>query len=918
MTKKYSTKRSLIASILILCLCFTSFVGTTFAWFTDEVTSSGNKIVSGSLKVDLEVLDKESGKWSSLKESKAPIFNYENWEPGYIDAKVLKVDNEGTLALKWKAKFVANETLGILADVIDVYVLPYGVLDDASSVGYPAGRDLGAAGYTKVGTVRDFVNTIETTTYGELLAGKSAYLGIALKMQESAGNIYQEETLGAFDIQIVATQLASEEDSFGKDYDSGAEYDGEITNSDGFKAALAAGGTYKLVGDLTLDQDVSVPAGVEAAIDLGGNDLVLNEVGGGAITVSDGSTLTISNGTLKSSADGASKAINATNNVAGTTTVINLENVDLALETPDYDNETANSIYANAEQGAVIVNINAGTEIKTESEHHAPVVVGKNATVNMYDGSVIDLKNVDPDAGWTCVWGVYLEDDSSVFNMYGGVINVRGDHSASGIYAYNVAPTVNIYGGTINVETTSGFGIGVEVYKGNVNATGGTFNIKATSGSAAYAFEETSGALNITPDVKIYVMESWSGNNAYWGTNDNPAGCNPTIIGISEDANYSGLYTDGTNYYIYDAEGLASANALLCSSLGRYKLGFNRTYSIMSDIDATGVVWNSAWMEGGSGTEEGMVFEGNGYTISNLNINGSLLSGAGYDAIIQNITFDNASVQSAGHHVGVIWGTAYGPINLKNVVVKNSNVKGLCNVSALVGSAADDTAVIAYENCLVENTKIEATGVFSGVEGDFASDPTGANVYMGRAFGGSKLVFENCASVNNTIVDNPTLADGGIYAYTTIADGWWTGTGVCDGFANFGGIVTSAGAVPSAPLEEDFLFPAGTNAVLYNDAVLIGDAQIVHTENSVLGLNNVTAELDHDVIVRKSGGAICIADSNFTLTDGAKLITVAEGGDAYQVFLINVTVNGVLLTQENAGQYLEGISWYGVYPEWPN
>ena len=85
----------------------------------------------------------------------------------------------------------------------------------------------------------------------------------------------------------------------------------------------------------------------------------------------------------------------------------------------------------------------------------------------------------------------------------------------------------------------------------------------------------------------------------------------------------------------------------------------------------------------------------------------------------------------------------------------------------------------------------------------------------------------------------------------------------------------------------------------------------------MLGLQNVVADLDHDVIVRKSGGAIVISDSEFTLADGAKLITVAEGGDAYQVFLVNVTVNGEVLTTETAGQYLEGVEWYQAVPEWP-
>ena len=58
MTKFRSKKSVLISAILVLCLCFTAFIGTTFAWFTDSATSAGNKIVTGTLKVDLELLDK--------------------------------------------------------------------------------------------------------------------------------------------------------------------------------------------------------------------------------------------------------------------------------------------------------------------------------------------------------------------------------------------------------------------------------------------------------------------------------------------------------------------------------------------------------------------------------------------------------------------------------------------------------------------------------------------------------------------------------------------------------------------------------------------------------------------------------------------------------------------------------------------
>ena len=219
MMTKLSTKRALLTSIMALFLCFTMLLGTTYAWFTDSVTSSNNKIKSGTLLLDLELYDVEAGAYVSIKNSNAPIFNYEKWEPGYTDVKLLKVENEGSLALKWKATLFAKQALSDLATVIDVYVKP-----SETELAMPTDRNLLAAGYVYAGTVADFVSTLETTTVGTLEANEAAYLGIALKMQESAGNEYQDMDLGAFDIQILATQLTFEDDSLGDDYDELATY----------------------------------------------------------------------------------------------------------------------------------------------------------------------------------------------------------------------------------------------------------------------------------------------------------------------------------------------------------------------------------------------------------------------------------------------------------------------------------------------------------------------------------------------------------------------------------------------------------------------------------------------------------------------------------------------------------------------
>ena len=259
-----NNKKSFLMSSISLLLCFIMLLGTTFAWFTDSVTSSGNKIQAGTLKLDLEMLNKETGAYESIKTSNDPIFNYNLWEPGYTDVKFLKVENEGSLSLKWKAMFVSDEEVSKLAEVIDVYVLP-----SVTELGYDnLTRDFD--GWRRVGTLDQFINTLSETTYGNLLPYSCAYLGIALHMQESAGNEYQEIGLEAFDIQIVATQMSNEEDSFGPDYDNDAEWPASGMN---FSATQSLAGVNIIYGELAEDVIIRhesgayaiVPAGVKLA-----------------------------------------------------------------------------------------------------------------------------------------------------------------------------------------------------------------------------------------------------------------------------------------------------------------------------------------------------------------------------------------------------------------------------------------------------------------------------------------------------------------------------------------------------------------------------------------------------------------------------------------------------------------------------
>ena len=119
MTKSKSTKRALLCSIMSLIICFAMLIGTTFAWFTDSVSSTGNKIQAGTLNIDLLV--KGDDGYKSVKADKAAIFNYDKWEPGYTEVKNIMVKTTGNLALKYTLKITAKGEVSKLAEVIDVY-----------------------------------------------------------------------------------------------------------------------------------------------------------------------------------------------------------------------------------------------------------------------------------------------------------------------------------------------------------------------------------------------------------------------------------------------------------------------------------------------------------------------------------------------------------------------------------------------------------------------------------------------------------------------------------------------------------------------------------------------------------------------------------------------------------------------------
>ena len=81
-----SVKRNLFTSAIALLLCVSMLVGTTFAWFTDSVTTGKNIIQSGNLDIEMYWTDDlDSGVWYNVEDAAYnTIFDYDNWEPAIL------------------------------------------------------------------------------------------------------------------------------------------------------------------------------------------------------------------------------------------------------------------------------------------------------------------------------------------------------------------------------------------------------------------------------------------------------------------------------------------------------------------------------------------------------------------------------------------------------------------------------------------------------------------------------------------------------------------------------------------------------------------------------------------------------------------------------------------------------------------
>ena len=193
-------RKSLVASLIAIILCFSMLLGTTYAWFTDSIVNTNNIIKSGNVDVELYhtntvVSDEE------VKENTKLFVNQNGgdilWEPSASTSETFTIKNAGSLALKYKfsVKAIAKTFNGNHA-LLDVLTL------------------------TANGTPLAFDGELT----GELVANDDVVYELEIVWNSTDNDNAYRNLQILLGVELVATQLASEYDGTGNEFDKDSQF----------------------------------------------------------------------------------------------------------------------------------------------------------------------------------------------------------------------------------------------------------------------------------------------------------------------------------------------------------------------------------------------------------------------------------------------------------------------------------------------------------------------------------------------------------------------------------------------------------------------------------------------------------------------------------------------------------------------
>ena len=728
MTNRKTTRRALFMSVISLMLCCAMLVGTTFAWFTDEVTSVNNIIKAGNLDVELYYKNGANGSYAAVGSD--PLFSSSLWEPGHVEMVNLKVSNLGTLALKYQLNVsVINEKGGINKAGEDFLLsdyIRYAVLDGDNYATREAA--VAAAGQ---GTA---VNGLNWTKSNSILAnGADQVVTLVVWMPETVGNDANyktgtnapEITLG---INLYATQLENESDSFGDDYDEDAWVDGfDVYTEQDLNAAIANGETaIDLMGDIAVGEQILIPEGAKITMNLNGKTL---SSATGTVIRNEGALTLVGKGTVESAGQAYAIRVqqgtmiidSADINVKGAFGAVSIFNgADVTINGGNFNAEgingmTSHTVYVSNST----LTVNGGTFDSGYSSEGIDTICGSNSTITLNDGTF------------------YASELGESFFLK-NVTSVKG-----GTYQYKPA---NIAAGYKAVETTNGY----MVISGDVNYV-------------------ADGVLK-SADENTYFLSNKAGYD--WMEKQDDGFFAGKTVELNASIDFGGAtigairFWNPENKTTFDGNGNTISNFVVENNEGNAGL-FNGTMTVKNlVVDNANVTGQYAGVIAGN-----MYGDIENVTVKNSVVNGTYwqtgaLVGQYNAGNVTNCVVEDCTINglaAVGALVGIVNETA-GERNFVNCTVKNCEI----NQTGSFGSNYDEMFGVAVGLVNIDNSTVsfnECTFEGNTVKG-VASD-----VLCGVVGSGTSVT--DIAATEEGFVLAKDCVNGGLYLYDTAE---YTGT----------------------------------------------------------------------------------------------------------------------------------------------
>ncbi len=549
-----NTKTALLFSVVSVMLCFAMLLGSTYAWFTDKEVTGVNTLSSGNLDIELYAGTVANGEitYNTAVDESTKLFDDEaDWEPGHTEVAYLKIENAGSLAVKYALTISAvNEVAATSVTSEEIMlskILKFDVVEIGEDEFYATRSDaINAA--VEVGTLSTTVIT------GSMAANADVrYLALIVYMPESVSNEANHNgtapsiQLGA---TLVATQDTVEDDSFNKFYDETAplpavpvNYDVTVTGD------IAADTATTLMSD---DESVTVeiPANAVAedttlAIDISTSELEPNTVTYNidVLAVAEGGateeavlasaikvTLNIGKGLKNVSvthtgASGTQSFTSVTalskladekfyyDSTSGVLTICSDEfsPYEITFTEADYSAKIGTEKYTSLDAALAAANDGDTVTVLADSSMTAKFTSTKNITLDL-NGCYVSNKGITVTSGTFTLndsvgGGVTKGNNFSVTGgelvMNAGTVYIKNGECVSvngGIFTMN--------GGTLSRDGANGMGRCLLVQAGTVNINGGKIffdGVKATSNGPLNVYG------NCTVNISGGVIESANG-----------------------------------------------------------------------------------------------------------------------------------------------------------------------------------------------------------------------------------------------------------------------------------------------------------------------------------------------------------------------------------------------------------------------